>query len=72
MFPSLLGPPETVARSAFVTLVNPDGRPTVLQMVLETETQTLALSVTRLEDLEAMVSHMTTSLRRIFPDSCPG
>ena len=44
----------------------------VLQIVLETERQTLSFSVLHVEDLEAMVSHMTASLKRIFPDSSPG
>ncbi|KAI3371792.1 hypothetical protein L3Q82_024346, partial [Scortum barcoo] len=44
----------------------------VLQIVLETDRQTLSLSVLHIEDLEAMVGHMTTSLKRIFPDSSPG
>ncbi|XP_067444796.1 capping protein, Arp2/3 and myosin-I linker protein 2 isoform X2 [Thunnus thynnus] len=42
------------------------------QIVLETDRQTLSFSVLRIEDLEAMVSHMTASLKRIFPDSSPG
>lgn len=44
----------------------------VLQFVLETDRQTLSLSVLHVEDLEAMVCHMTASLKRIFPDSSPG
>ncbi|KAM8751769.1 capping protein, Arp2/3 and myosin-I linker protein 2 isoform 3-T4 [Acanthopagrus schlegelii] len=42
------------------------------QIVLETDRQTLSFSVLHVEDLEAMVSHMTASLKRIFPDSSPG
>ncbi|XP_070763209.1 capping protein, Arp2/3 and myosin-I linker protein 2 [Enoplosus armatus] len=42
------------------------------QIVLETDSQTLSFSVPHVEDLEAMVSHMTASLKRIFPDSSPG
>ncbi|XP_071344816.1 capping protein, Arp2/3 and myosin-I linker protein 2 isoform X2 [Trachinotus anak] len=42
------------------------------QIVLETDRQTLSFSVLHAEDLEAMVSHMTASLKRIFPDSSPG
>uniref|UniRef100_A0A8C9ZJK4 Capping protein regulator and myosin 1 linker 2 n=1 Tax=Sander lucioperca TaxID=283035 RepID=A0A8C9ZJK4_SANLU len=44
----------------------------VLQIVLETDRQTLSLGVLHGEDLEAMVSHMSASLKRIFPDSSPG
>lgn len=44
----------------------------VLQIALETDRQTLSFSVLHTEDLEAMVSHMTASLKRIFPDSSPG
>ncbi|GLD67147.1 capping protein, Arp2/3 and myosin-I linker protein 3-like protein, partial [Lates japonicus] len=42
------------------------------QIVLETDRQTLSFSVSCVEDLEAMVSHITASLKRIFPDSSPG
>ncbi|XP_035498604.2 capping protein, Arp2/3 and myosin-I linker protein 2 isoform X2 [Scophthalmus maximus] len=42
------------------------------QIVLETDRQTLSFSVSHVEDLEAIVGHMTTSLKRIFPDSSPG
>nr|XP_046250721.1 capping protein, Arp2/3 and myosin-I linker protein 2 isoform X2 [Scatophagus argus] len=42
------------------------------QIVLETDRQSLSFSVLHVEDLEAMVSHMTASLKRIFPDSSPG
>ncbi|XP_037623048.1 capping protein, Arp2/3 and myosin-I linker protein 2 isoform X4 [Sebastes umbrosus] len=42
------------------------------QIVLETDSQTLSFSVLHVKDLEAMVNHMTTSLKRIFPDSSPG
>ncbi|XP_034389859.1 capping protein, Arp2/3 and myosin-I linker protein 2 isoform X3 [Cyclopterus lumpus] len=42
------------------------------QIVLETVRHTLSFSVPYVEDLEAMVSHMTASLKRVFPDSSPG
>ncbi|XP_070687396.1 capping protein, Arp2/3 and myosin-I linker protein 2 [Pempheris klunzingeri] len=42
------------------------------QMELETDSQTLSFSVLHAEDLEAVVSHITASLKRIFPDSSPG
>ncbi|XP_062245655.1 capping protein, Arp2/3 and myosin-I linker protein 2 isoform X1 [Platichthys flesus] len=42
------------------------------KIVLETDRQTLSFSVWHVEDLEAMVAHMTASLKRIFPDSSPG
>ncbi|KAK2841790.1 hypothetical protein Q5P01_011990 [Channa striata] len=42
------------------------------QVMLETDRQTLSFSVLQVEDLEAMVGHMTASLKRIFPDSSPG
>ncbi|KAM9351894.1 capping protein, Arp2/3 and myosin-I linker protein 2 [Symphorus nematophorus] len=42
------------------------------QIVLETDRQILCFSVLHFEDLEAMVGHMTASLKRIFPDSSPG
>ncbi|XP_068578997.1 capping protein, Arp2/3 and myosin-I linker protein 3-like [Cebidichthys violaceus] len=42
------------------------------QIVLETDRYTLSFSVSHVEDLEAMVSHMTASLKRVFPDSSPG
>ncbi|XP_060933282.1 capping protein, Arp2/3 and myosin-I linker protein 2 [Limanda limanda] len=42
------------------------------KIVLETDRQTLSFSVWHVEDLEAMVAHMTVSLKRIFPDSSPG
>ncbi|KAI4826279.1 hypothetical protein KUCAC02_021918 [Chaenocephalus aceratus] len=41
-------------------------------VVLETDRQTLSFSVLHAEDLEAMVCHMTASLKRVFPDSSPG
>ncbi|XP_005454302.3 capping protein, Arp2/3 and myosin-I linker protein 2 [Oreochromis niloticus] len=43
-----------------------------MKIVLETDRQTLYFSVLHTEDLEAMISHMTASLKRIFPDSSPG
>ncbi|XP_040894620.1 capping protein, Arp2/3 and myosin-I linker protein 2 [Toxotes jaculatrix] len=42
------------------------------QIELETDRQTLSFSVSDVEDLEAMVGHVTASLKRIFPDSSPG
>nr|XP_046207834.1 capping protein, Arp2/3 and myosin-I linker protein 3-like [Oncorhynchus gorbuscha] len=42
------------------------------QVVIETDRQTCSLSLTSVEDLEAMVSHVTASLKKIFPDSSPG
>ncbi|XP_078024393.1 capping protein, Arp2/3 and myosin-I linker protein 2 isoform X2 [Epinephelus lanceolatus] len=42
------------------------------QIVLETDRHTLSFSVLHVEDLEAMISHMTASLKRVFPDSSPG
>ncbi|CAB1323245.1 unnamed protein product [Coregonus sp. 'balchen'] len=42
------------------------------QVVIETDRQTYSLSLTSVEDLEAMVSHVTASLKKIFPDSSPG
>ncbi|XP_031723978.1 mucin-5AC-like [Anarrhichthys ocellatus] len=42
------------------------------QIVMETDRHTLSFSVSHVEDLEAMVSHMTASLKRVFPDSSPG
>lgn len=44
----------------------------VLQIVLETDRQTLSFGVLHIKDLEAVVSHMTASLKRIFRDSSPG
>nr|XP_020468339.1 capping protein, Arp2/3 and myosin-I linker protein 3-like [Monopterus albus] len=42
------------------------------QIMLQTDRQTLSFSVLHVEELEAMVSHMIGSLKRIFPDSSPG
>ncbi|XP_069575702.1 capping protein, Arp2/3 and myosin-I linker protein 2 [Brachyistius frenatus] len=42
------------------------------QVALETDIQTLCFSVLHAPDLEAMISHMTASLKRVFPDSSPG
>lgn len=44
----------------------------VLQVVFETDRQTLSLNMLHTKDLEAMVSHIIASLRRVFPDSSPG
>ncbi|XP_041652225.1 capping protein, Arp2/3 and myosin-I linker protein 2 isoform X3 [Cheilinus undulatus] len=41
------------------------------EIVLETDRLTLSFSVLHSKDLEVMVSHMTASLKRIFPDSSP-
>ncbi|XP_026166545.1 capping protein, Arp2/3 and myosin-I linker protein 2 [Mastacembelus armatus] len=46
--------------------------PTQVQIELATDRQTLCFNVMHVEDLEAVVSHMTASLKRIFPDSSPG
>ncbi|KAI9523113.1 hypothetical protein NQZ68_031203 [Dissostichus eleginoides] len=77
--PVILHPPaQTCGRSAsrFVVLSLWRGylfnnKPPV-RVVLETDRQTLSFSVLHVEDLEAMVCHMTASLKRIFPDSSPG
>ncbi|KAM4553052.1 capping protein, Arp2/3 and myosin-I linker protein 2 isoform 2-T2 [Fundulus diaphanus] len=42
------------------------------QIELETDRESLSFSVLHDEDLVAMISHMTASLKRIFPDSSPG
>ncbi|XP_042352050.1 capping protein, Arp2/3 and myosin-I linker protein 2 [Plectropomus leopardus] len=42
------------------------------QIVLETDRHTLSFSVFHVEDLEAMVRHMTAALKRVFPDASPG
>ncbi|XP_013865709.1 leucine-rich repeat-containing protein 16A-like [Austrofundulus limnaeus] len=42
------------------------------QIVLETDRQSLSFSMLQDEDLEAVISHVTASLKRIFPDSSPG
>ncbi|KAJ8335610.1 hypothetical protein SKAU_G00389520 [Synaphobranchus kaupii] len=42
------------------------------QVVIETDRQTYCLSLMSVEDLEAVVSHVTASLKKIFPDSSPG
>lgn len=41
------------------------------EFVLDVDRQALSLSVLHAEDLESIVSHMTASLKRIFPDSSP-
>ncbi|XP_056138404.1 capping protein, Arp2/3 and myosin-I linker protein 2 [Lampris incognitus] len=41
------------------------------QVVFEMDSQTLSFSVSQIEDLETMISHMTTALKKIFPDSSP-
>uniref|UniRef100_A0A667ZE81 Capping protein regulator and myosin 1 linker 2 n=1 Tax=Myripristis murdjan TaxID=586833 RepID=A0A667ZE81_9TELE len=71
----------------FLSLIHQDGRGSVtenrisvfagaccdilFEIVFETDRQTFSFSVLQVEDLEAMVSHMTASLKRIFPDSSP-
>ncbi|KAJ8417924.1 hypothetical protein AAFF_G00227670 [Aldrovandia affinis] len=42
------------------------------QVVIETDRQTYCLSLMSLEDMEAVVNHVTASLKKIFPDSSPG
>ncbi|KAM6937913.1 capping protein, Arp2/3 and myosin-I linker protein 2 [Xenentodon cancila] len=42
------------------------------QVVLEVDQQSLSFNVLHVTDMEAMISHMTASLKRIFPDSSPG
>lgn len=42
------------------------------QVTIETDKQIYSLSVMSLEDLEAVVSHVAASLKKIFPDSTPG
>ncbi|XP_078067073.1 capping protein, Arp2/3 and myosin-I linker protein 2 [Mustelus asterias] len=42
------------------------------QVVIETEKISHHLKLMSLEDLEQVVSHVTTSLKKIFPDSSPG
>ncbi|KAK3570366.1 hypothetical protein QTP86_018564 [Hemibagrus guttatus] len=42
------------------------------QVTIETDRQTYSLSLMSVEDLEAVVSHVAASLKKIFPDSSPG
>ncbi|XP_060693724.1 capping protein, Arp2/3 and myosin-I linker protein 2 isoform X2 [Hemiscyllium ocellatum] len=42
------------------------------QVVIETEKISYQLKLMSLEDLEHVVSHVTASLKKIFPDSSPG
>ncbi|XP_029952868.1 capping protein, Arp2/3 and myosin-I linker protein 2 isoform X2 [Salarias fasciatus] len=42
------------------------------QLVLETDTHTLSFTVPHIKDLEAIIGHMTASLKKVFPDSSPG
>ncbi|XP_066569648.1 capping protein, Arp2/3 and myosin-I linker protein 2 isoform X2 [Amia ocellicauda] len=42
------------------------------QAVIETDRQRYTLSLMSLGDLELVVSHVTASLKKIFPDSSPG
>ncbi|KAF6716305.1 Leucine-rich repeat-containing protein 16B [Oryzias melastigma] len=46
--------------------------PSHTQMDLEMDGQTLSFSVLHTDDLDAIIGHMTASLKRIFPDSSPG
>nr|XP_023697717.1 capping protein, Arp2/3 and myosin-I linker protein 3-like isoform X4 [Paramormyrops kingsleyae] len=42
------------------------------QMVIDTDKQSYTFNLMTMEDLEAVVSHVTASLKKIFPDSSPG
>ncbi|KAJ8003194.1 hypothetical protein DPEC_G00166860 [Dallia pectoralis] len=42
------------------------------QVLIETDRQTFLISLASVDDLVAMVSHVTSSLKKIFPDSSPG
>ncbi|XP_035381619.1 capping protein, Arp2/3 and myosin-I linker protein 2 [Electrophorus electricus] len=42
------------------------------QVTIETDRHTYSLSLMSVEDMEAVVSHVTASLKKIFPDSSPG
>ncbi|XP_050991272.1 capping protein, Arp2/3 and myosin-I linker protein 2 isoform X3 [Labeo rohita] len=42
------------------------------QVVIETDRQIYSLSLMSVRDLEAVVTHVTASLKKIFPDSSPG
>ncbi|MCI4379265.1 hypothetical protein PGIGA_G00225930 [Pangasianodon gigas] len=42
------------------------------QVTIETDRQIYSLSLMSVEDLEAVVSHVAASLKKIFPDSSPG
>jgi len=44
----------------------------VCEVVIETDKQSYFLSLMSVRDLEAVVSHVTASLKKIFPDSSPG
>ncbi|XP_078804446.1 capping protein, Arp2/3 and myosin-I linker protein 2 isoform X3 [Oryzias latipes] len=46
--------------------------PSHTELELEMDGQTVSFSVLHTEDLAAIISHMTASLKRIFPDSSPG
>ncbi|KAM9122103.1 capping protein, Arp2/3 and myosin-I linker protein 2 isoform 2-T2 [Pangshura tecta] len=41
-------------------------------VVIDTDTASYALRLMSLDDLEQVVSHITMSLKKVFPDSCPG
>ncbi|XP_030621598.1 capping protein, Arp2/3 and myosin-I linker protein 2 [Chanos chanos] len=42
------------------------------EVIVETDRQTYSLGLMSVDDLEAVVSHITASLKKIFPDSSPG
>uniref|UniRef100_A0A673HBQ8 F-actin-uncapping protein RLTPR-like n=1 Tax=Sinocyclocheilus rhinocerous TaxID=307959 RepID=A0A673HBQ8_9TELE len=44
----------------------------VCEVVIETDRQIYSLSLMSVRDLEAVVTHVTASLKKIFPDSSPG
>ncbi len=44
----------------------------VCEVVIETDKQIYSLNLMSVRDLEAMVTHITASLKKIFPDSSPG
>lgn len=44
----------------------------VYQVIIETDRQIYSLSLMSAEDMEAVVSHVAASLKKIFPDSSPG
>ncbi|MGH0146014.1 UNVERIFIED_CONTAM: hypothetical protein FKN15_007616 [Acipenser sinensis] len=59
---------------SFNASVEPDNSQTrrVSQAVIETDRCSYSFCLMSLYDLEHMVSHVTASLRKIFPDSSPG
>ncbi|KPP61146.1 leucine-rich repeat-containing protein 16B-like, partial [Scleropages formosus] len=42
------------------------------QLAIETDRQNYSFTLMTMEDLETVVRHVTTSLKKIFPDSSPG